>query len=758
MDERINTENNPNQKSTRERRVYREQSEYSRKAELRPKKLRSRSDAGSKTTTGSRAEVGNRSRTGARSESGSRPRTGARPESGSRPRTGARPETESRPRTEGRPESGSRSRIGTRPESGSRPRTEGRTEVGARTIAGNRPATGSRDVSENVAMARPTVPKTGSHEIKKRSAKYKKKKQGCVGILAGLVIVLLLCSVAGAFYVKKYGLSKEELNPSKYYELSKSSDMAGIIDNEVLGKSGIVDNEVPYIAYETVHDRLNSRFYWDANQNVLLYTLADGTVTAVVGESQYVKGQEVIATDYPIVKTEGQEVYIAAEYVQLFTNIDYQVYPEPNRIVITSKWEEIKTTEAKKDTQVRVQAGVKSPIVSQVEKNAKLTILAEDEKIEGWTKVCTSDGYVGYTQDKCLKSQQTETLSRAFEEQVYPNITKDYTINMAWHQVAGGAGNDSVLSTLAKTKGLTTIAPTWFIVNDVEGNIVSYASKTYVDYAHQLGIEVWATLNDFDGEINSYDETYQVISDTQKRANIINEVIAEALKNGIDGINVDIENVSTDAGVHFIQFVRELSVKCRQNNIVLSIDNYPPKPYNMHYDYEEQGIVADYVVIMGYDEHYSGALEAGSVSSIGYVEEGISQMVEMISPEKVINALPFYTRLWEETPKTAEELAAQEGTEEGEYPNNVSSQTYGMNNARAVVADAGVEATWDETTKQNYATWTVDNTVYQIWLEDEQSIEAKLQLMKDYNLAGTAAWKLGFEDADIWNTIQKYVN
>ena len=179
--------------------------------------------------------------------------------------------------------------------------------------------------------------------------------------------------------------------------------------------------------------------------------------------------------------------------------------------------------------------------------------------------------------------------------------------------------NSTVLEKIAATKGLTTIAPTWYHVKDTEGNLESISSAEYVNYAHQSNIEVWATIRDFDGGISSNEESLALLSSTSSRENLINQLIAEALQTGIDGINVDFEKISQECGEHYIQFIRELSVRCRQNGLVLSVDNYVPKGYNMQYNRKEQGVMADYVVIMGYDEHFGGSPEAGSVSSYNFV-------------------------------------------------------------------------------------------------------------------------------------------
>ena len=248
------------------------------------------------------------------------------------------------------------------------------------------------------------------------------------------------------------------------------------------------------------------------------------------------------------------------------------------------------------------------------------------------------------------------------------------------------------------------------------------------------------------------------MSYTSKRESLINQVIAEAIQSGIDGINLDFELISTECGEHYIQFVRELSVKCRQNGLVLSVDNYVPQPYNEHRDLKEQGIVADYVMIMGYDEHTEGSYESGSVSSYGYVKEGIENALELVPNKKLVVGIPFYTRLWQETEKTAEQLAQEQGTEAALYPKSVTSTAMGMDEASQILEQAGVQAQWDNTTKQNYAQWETEEGIYKIWLEDEASLEEKMKLIKSENLAGVAEWSLGMEKSGIWDLILQYVN
>ena len=612
----------------------------------------------------------------------------------------------------------------------------------------------TRQMQNKNTTQRTRSAQNGSNRKRRNGASRRRRKRN-LAFKMSILVLIVIGIVGGAFLLKRYSPSKEKADLKKYYGIEQDNQVAVIIDNQILEAKAAMFDGKPYLEYSLVRDYLNDRFYWDSNENILLYTLPEGTIRADVGSNEYTLQKEKKSEDYTIIKTEGSTAYIALDFVQKYTNIEFKTYEDTQRVMIISDWGKIRTATVKKDTQVRYRGGVKSPYLTEVSKKDKVTVI---ENEGDWKKVRTEDGYIGYIKKNCLKNEKEETISREFEEQVYTNISKDYTINMAWHVVTNQSANEKVLQTIADTKGLTTISPTWFTIADTDGNINSLASSQYVNYAHQSNIEVWALVRDFDGGIGSYEESYEVLSHTSKRENLVNQLIAEALQTGIDGINVDFEKISAECGEHYIQFIRELSVKCRQNGLVLSVDNYVPKTYNAHYHIEEQGKVADYVIIMGYDEHYSGSYESGSVASLNFVKEGIEATLNAVPKEKVINAVPFFTRLWKEVPKTEEELAEEAGTEAAEYSVKVTSEALGMEAAEQAIADAGAQTTVDEATKQNYAQWEADGATYKIWLEDETALEEKLKLMKEYKLAGTAAWRLGFEKPSVWELILKYVN
>lgn len=646
---------------------------------------------------------------------------------------------------------GTRRRVSNRVPSDARRRTSDRAMSGE----GRRRPPESGDAQRSRNTERPRQPRQikGRPPIRKQQARRRRKRNLMLKMI--LFVIVVIGVAAGSFLWKKYSPSKEKADLQKYYGITQEGQIGITINNEVVEPNGMIADGKAYIQYELVRDYISDRFYWDPNENILLYTLPKDIVSVEVGSKDYSVSNDKNTEDYVILKTEGSTAYIALDFVQQYVNIDYEVYDNPDRVMIVSDWGDTEVAVVKKDTQVRKLGGVKSPVLTELKKKDEVVII---EKEDNWKKVRTENGFVGYVKNSALKKEETKKITREFDEPEYTSISEDYTINMVWHNVTNREANENILDKIAETKGLTTIAPTWYHVKNTKGDLESISSKDYVEKASQLKVDVWATVRDFDGGIDSQEETYELLSSTTNREHLINQLIADALQTNIAGINVDFEKVSEECGEHYIQFIRELSVKCRQSELVLSVDNYVPKGYNQQYNRKEQGVFADYVVIMGYDEHFGGSPEAGSVSSYNFVKEGIEETLKEVPAEKVISGIPFFTRLWEETPKTEEEIAKDKGTEAEEYTTKVESKALGMSAAQKAVSDAGAQTTWDKETKQNFATWTDGDTTYKIWLEDQDSIEPKLKLMKDNKLAGTAAWALGQETKDMWPLIQKYIN
>ena len=576
----------------------------------------------------------------------------------------------------------------------------------------------------------------------------KKRIQQSVILIAAVIVIIILVIIIGKI-INKYTPSKEVQDLDEYYGITDDSSAAIVLNHEVISQKAVVKNGTLYLDYEMAKELFNDRFYWDANENLLLYTTASDVISASVSGKDYFVTKEKHTEDYEIVYADADKAYIAMDYIKKFTDLDFRFYEGPNRMVVTTDWSDVTLVPVKKDTQIRLKGGIKSPILTEVKEEENLFLL---ESGDSWDKVSTESGIIGYIQNKRLGEEEKKRYKHSFEEEEFTHNLKEGKINMAWHQVTTQEANRNVANVISNTKGLNVISPTWFYLNDNEGSLMSLASKEYVDYCHSQGIDVWALVSNLENEEVS---TTDVLTHTSKRTNVVNQLIAAAIQYNFDGINVDFEAIETQAGEGYVQFIRELSLKCKNNGIILSVDNYVPTEYTSFYNRKEQANFADYVIIMGYDEHYAGSDE-GSVASIGFVTEGIENTLKEVPANQTILAAPFYTRVWVETPKEAADDV--EAASEDYVPYDLSSQAVNMKEAWNMVSVNGVEAVWSEEDGQYYAEYENEGQTYKIWLEDIKSMELRLKAASDHALAGVSFWKLGLEDPAIWNTIIKYMN
>lgn len=558
-----------------------------------------------------------------------------------------------------------------------------------------------------------------------------KKKILPVAAALILIAIVVIIGIVGKV-VERYTPTTDTMSPVEYFGVSGSDELALILQNQLVEETGFAVNGVPYIEYAVVKEYLNTRFYWDAEEQLMIYTTPTEILQIHAESAGYtVAGKEETA-DHEIVKVRDSKAYLAADFVQKYTNMEYEILQNPGRLMITFQWGKTVYADVKKNDSIREKGGIKSLIIKEAAKGDKVTVL---EQLDDWSKIMTPDGYIGFIENKRLGGVYEETTSREFEEPVYTSIKQEKPVNLVWHQITNQDSNYNLVYDIANMTGVNVISPTWFSISSNEGEISSLANENYVNEAHNKGLKVWGLVDNFSQDI----DTATVLNSSTAREKLSSQLIAAAIQYKLDGINIDFESIPESAGDGFVQFMREISVKCRNNNLVLSADVPVPMPFTAFYDRKELGTVSDYVIVMGYDEHYVGSEEAGSVASLSFEETGIQETLKEVPAEKIISGIPFYTRLWK--------LAAN-----GE----LTSEAIGMDTADKVLSDNGVTANWSEDTSQEYAEYEdAEGSVYKIWLENEKSIAEKVKLVKQYNLGGVAAWKLGFERSSIWKVIKK---
>ena len=527
--------------------------------------------------------------------------------------------------------------------------------------------------------------------------KEQQKKKAAPVLVVLILIVLVGAAGIVSFLINRYKPGTEYMAGNEYFNLTDENSVALIQNGELLEEQAVLIGGEPYAAYTYVESQLNSCFYWDEETKGILLTTSGGVQTLLPGDAAVAKtpgGQ-------PAVQQESDgTVYISLDVVKEYTDLDYAYYSDPNRVVIRNEWDGVEQATVQSDTaQVRQKGGIKSLILADVQKGDTLLYL---ENLDNWCKVMTADGYTGYIQTEDI-SEPEAIEARTAKKDSYERITRDHKINLVWHQSTSTESNDAMAEMTAEMTGVNVISPTWFSVTDETGTISSLASADYVKLAHEAGREVWGLIDNFN---EAFDETTD-LAYASVRSRIIEQLLAEAASCGMDGINVDFENLK-EAGIpHYLQFLRELTSAAHAQNLVVSVDTPVPQAYTMYYQRGEQARFVDYMIVMAYDEHFAGSEEAGSVSSLPFVQQAVEEMTRVMPADQVICGIPFYTRVW--TEKFGQSA--------------ITSEVLGMDGAKNYAKENQMTETWDASLGQNVATVETSDARYTIWMEDEQSME-----------------------------------
>ena len=574
------------------------------------------------------------------------------------------------------------------------------------------------------------------------------KKKIAPMLFAIALIFVVLGLALGSKVLEKLSYSKEKADLREYLGISADDEVAIVLNDWPVDEKAKHYEDMYYFTLSTVENYFCDRFYVNSIEQVLLFTTDTDVIRINIGDESNIMYVSDNAQElgYKAAFYEGDTLYIAAGYIQKFANMEWTPYTYNNDsqsvecIDVRTTWDSYNLAKLSKKQALRVKGGIKSEVVIELNEGDTVYIL---EEMENWSRVKSENAFTGYIENKYLKNKTPGQYicSSGFEEITYNSVKKEGVVNLGFHQVFNDTGVDGLTNVLSGTKGINVIAPTWFRLRDNAGNISSLANASYVQKAHEMGIDVWGLVTEVDSEelYGLQVDFVELLSSSANRKNLIASLMAEVDKYGLDGINIDFEKVKKDSGIHFVQFLRELSVETGKRGIVLSVDNFVPTEYTAHYNRKEQGIICDYIIIMGYDEHYVGGGEAGSVASINYVENGIINTKNVVPADKIINAIPFYTRVWE---------SSNDG---------LKASTLTMQNQNSWISQANVTPVWNDSTCQNYAEYQIDGTLYQCWLEDVDSIRVKLQTMKAQEIAGVASWKLGIEDKAVWDVIYEYM-
>ena len=559
-------------------------------------------------------------------------------------------------------------------------------------------------------------------------AVHRKRKKRIILIVV-LITVLAALGVGTYFVLRMLGPSREKADLNKVFGVGED-EVALIIDGSSSEKKGRVIDGQTYIPADIAGIYVDNRIFVDDVEKILSYTTEEGTTDYQLGEEK--DGEK------PLAEADG-ELFVSFAFAVKNASCEYSEYGSPNRIAIyADRAKSYTVITLGEDTDVRTGPGKKYPYLIEVKAGEEIFVDTNHKSENDFQPVVTKDGITGYVPMDSIRTTESRTLIFNHEPTSFTQKTIDGKVCMGWHNI-GSENYSSLPVNLDYAKSLNVIAPTWIICKNNKGGLTSIADETYVSQAHTKGLQVWATVRDFPGDKL---KLKSLLGTTTTRRKLIDNLIREANKYSFDGLNIDFERVKLESAAGFLQFLRELTVEAHKQNLIISSDNYPIREYNAYYNAAEQGRVVDYCVFMAYDEHFAGSEQAGSVSSLLYVQDAIARAVQRMPKERVVIGLPFFTRLWLEK-KTAD------GVE-------ISSEVLSMKDAENWVWNKGAGASWDEETGQNYAELKVGKKkTYRMWMENDKSIKAKLAEAKKNDIAGVAFWAMGSEQAITWDTITK---
>lgn len=549
-----------------------------------------------------------------------------------------------------------------------------------------------------------------------------KRKIGS-GLCIGLLAVAVLC--LGYRYLP----GRKWMTLEEYY--GAAANRAALIWNtETLKEQGLLAQGTVYLPLSLVQ-QMNSRYYWDGS--TLLYTTTEETASYVPESTYHLEDGQVVADGKTGCLRQSDQLWVALWLVERYTDVTATLFTEPDRLWLWS--DETGTREqaaVRSDCAIRYRAGIKSPILAQAKKGEQLLVV-EDTAVPGWVQVQNAQGITGYVKKKKLGAHTPylPKVVRHMQGHTGPNLSIEVPIRMAWHQNLEDSGVAELPGILQRSSGMTVISPSWFTLNDAEGHFINRASAEYTRMAHEAGLQVWPMVDNLNLPVDSF----RLLSSTRYRTQLMEGLIQAVTEAEADGINVDFESLSEACGVHFLQFIRELSVACHKKGLVLSVDNYAPQSGTWYYNRKEQAVYSDYLVVMAYDEHWNGGGEAGSTASYPFTEQAVTETLEEVPAEQLILAIPFYTRLWKA---------------------DGSSTAIGAARLQALLAEWQAEPVWSETERQYVCSGTLEEEAVSVWIEDLDTLEWRLELAKQYQLAGVSGWKAGMEQEEAWDLMQAY--
>lgn len=496
------------------------------------------------------------------------------------------------------------------------------------------------------------------------------------------------------------------------------------------------------LTFETVKSLFDPYLYHEPESGSVILTTANKVVRMKTDQLTAWVNEQPVQLSFPLTVIDDR-LYVPLTVIEPYYRFSWLESGETGAVLLfregdVLQWAAVKPADAETGVAaLRTEPDHKSPIMADLAADARVLILADEG---AWYRAQTVDGWIGYVKKEEALLAEPEVIQPERREDPYiPWKPVGGKINLTWEHVVSRNPDTSAIGDMP---GLNVVSPTWFYLADDDGTVGNKASHSYVSWAHDRGYQVWALFsNDFDP-----DRTRAVLSDYDKRLNVIRQLLAYAETYKLQGINIDFENVYMEDKEKLTQFVRELTPWLHEQGLVVSIDvtiRGGSPMWSLFLDRKALGETVDYMAVMTYDQHWASSPVAGSVAELGWTEKGIADIIreDHVPPSKLLLGVPFYTYLWTEE---------MEGGK-----TKVRSRAVGMSFMDNLIAEKGLTPVYDEASGQDYVEYEEDGKRYRAWLENEKSMKARMEIAVKYGLAGVASWRRGLEKPEIWTAMKE---
>lgn len=568
----------------------------------------------------------------------------------------------------------------------------------------------------------------GKRKVEKKEKKkmtrseINKKKKTITRILMAILIIIVLAVIA--FIANDYII----LDKNKTTNLIiNNRNVTSNLKNEIMIKEDII-----YLSKQDIANFFDKYIYEEKKTNQIITTY-DKKIAEIGFDENTININGSDKKTYAHAEKENETIYLPISEMKEVYDIEIEYLPDTKVVTMDSKDREQKKAIVNSNVAVKSSTNFIAKTVDRVKKGENVIVVSSEN---GNAKIRTQNGKLGYIKANKLTNEITVREDMHEEKQV------EGKINLVWDYYSTYASApDRSGQTI---EGINVVSPAFFYL-DTNGRLkenIGEKGKAYIEWAHNNGYKVWPMLANAEAAKESLSITSNIMNNYEKRKELIEDIVNVCVKYKIDGINVDFENMKQEDKDMYSRFIIELTPRLKEMGLVTSVDVTAPdggETWSLCFDRHVIGDVADYIVFMAYDQYGISSKKAGTTAGYNWVKLSLNKFLqtEEIEPEKIILAIPLYTRVWT--------------TDSNE---KVTSKTVAMKDIDKVIPQ-GTNKTWDNDLKQNYAEYTDSGNKKQIWIEDIDSLKAKVSLITENNLAGVGSWQKGMESEDIWGMLKQ---